>query len=552
MDWRTQVTKNAARLNQLTGANSQTGLFSAYIDTAGGENQSGKFVYAGGERSIPLPMPFESNTSWIRAIPENGTPAMCSYRNDTGDLVCINYYSFNPKNKLSGYTGSKNIYRTLKSGEIEINSSGMAQSYYSQRPVLEQRAGVCRTWIDQDRLEIGAKSPLHTKQIYEYKSNQIGDEERFGAVKRPYNFLFDPNTLQPRNPLTAILAESPYSRNYFDYPFPNFTLPTGFPSPSFAQVTATTANAAAAALIAIGEFKQRVFAKEYLKVLKNPLYPTAPNPILLDIREGQVFDDKGVQTIGPNGAYIRAKYDYYTPALDSTSFVIDEIGNVNWNLSLASKSGWNVLSPAGPIKMATSLQGMNFTSALAVEVLAGTSIGMTAGTDATFDVVSNMEATVGGNYSVNCIGSGSHQYNTGLEVKSNASTTINSAVDLNLIATSGNFKASAPIMDLSSSASFKLASPTIDITAAGALTLKAADLKISAATLGLGAAPAQSMVLGEVLVSCLNLIIQAISLPAVSTAPGSPVVPNAGLIPLITQIQALITTLTSKTIKVSP
>jgi hypothetical protein len=354
-------------------------------------------------------MPFDSAGSWIRSIPEGGASAICGYRADTEDLVLITYENSSPDQKLQAYQAGQNFYRPLLPGEHEIHSSGLAQTYYSARPTLEQRGGAIRSWLDQERAESGAKAPIHTRQLWEHKSNNVGDEEKFGAVRRPLNFLLN-------NPASAILALSPYSANWHFYPYPDFTTPGGVPGfTNIAQAAAATAGETAAELL--GEFKPRLFAKEYLKVIANPLYikiPAMLNAKLIDIREGMVFDDDGLQVIGMQGAYLRARYAYSTPIGDqptkfgisgipvalATTIDIDEVGNIDWMLSAAAKSGWMVTIPTGGIKF-TSLQDQSYTTALNFNVITGMNTSVTAGIDIDFTALlgSTAFATLIGDWS---------------------------------------------------------------------------------------------------------------------------------------------------------
>ena len=338
-DWKQLEQVNQDRSKQKSGNDIGKGIFICGIDSSSGENQSAKLTYAGGERSIPIPMPFDSSSSWIRSIPESNTQALASYRTDTQDVCFLAYVSERPDSKLNQYRSGLSAYRPLNPGEHEIHSSGMAQSFYSSRPVVEHRGGVIRSWLDQDRLECGQKSPLHTRQIYAHASNALGDEERFGVVRRP-RFLL--------SPVTIALCGGITSYNFFDYPYPDFTLPGGVPALQSVALRAV-AEASAAAGLVTGQFKKRFFGKEYLRIINNS-FPLPSK--LVDIREGHVFDDYGFQAIGGAGAYLRAKHEYYTSMMDSTSFTVDEMGNVSWSLSLgAFTSGWTTTMPAGAWKL---------------------------------------------------------------------------------------------------------------------------------------------------------------------------------------------------------
>jgi len=592
-DWRGQSIQAQRRTNQISGDGASTGLFAAYIEASTGVTQSGTLVYSGGSRDISMPMPYDGNTSWIRVVPDSGSPALAGFRSDTQEPVFINYFNSNPKLKLDAYTAGTNLYRPLKPGEIELNSSGSAQSYYAARPLLEHSAGVVRSWVNQDRLEAGAKSPLHTRQLWEYKSAPLipsleagtpillGDEERLGVVRRPYSFLLDPATLAPRSgaavssaaaaassealsaaslalasvpPNTALAASLTqlaanlaqeatlsYSFNYFDYPYPNFTTAAGIISTATLTTTqAVAASAGAAASLAVGGFEPRVFAKEYVKIINNPLYKlgsnnpqvaasnptlvaataTLLNPKLIDFREGQVFDDIGIQTLGPHGAYLRGSYKYYTPAGDATHITVDEVGNVDYRLSTLASTGWSVLVPTGGVVFnATSLIQMTcnvgnidiiaVTGTVGVDALRD--VSLSSGNEMSFLTGTNFSHTVtGGNYDLQIL-AGNYSASTSMNMSLVAST------DFSATATSGSMTLTAPFVNM-------------------------------------GATPNQSMILGDLLTSWLSTLTSALIAAAPIGNLGVPVLLNSDVVfnQTITTLQNQIEALKSATIKVSP
>lgn len=506
-DWRRIEQEARNKEKQLSGNFASRGLFGAVIESCS-TNQTAKLIYNGGERSIPIPMPFESTSSWIRSIPDVGSTAICGYRADTEDLVFLTYELSTAQKKIAAYDVGANLYRPLLPGEHEIHSSGLAQSFYSSRPVLEQRGGVVRSWLDQDRLESGAKAPLHTRQIWEHASNSMGDEERFGVVRRPMNFLL-------KNPATAILALSPTSYLFHDYPYPDFSLPGGVPA-VFNVTAAAAAVATEAALELVGEFKQRPFAKEYLKIINNPLFPAPPNAKLIDFREGQVFNDEGFQVFGPHGAYLRARYEYYTPTLDATTFTVDEIGNVDWLLSVGAISGWGVTIPTGGANF-TVAQSTNFFSGLNFSSLSLLSTSIQAVTNVTVESLLNTDMTAGVNFS----------QTVGVQHDTTVGTNTTLLTGLNYELTAGvNYKMTAGVQ---------------------------AD--IFAPFVNIGASPVTPAVLGTEMSTWLaDLLSTMISVaPSFTTGnlgAGTPL--NAVLLAKLNQLLAQIPTLTSKTILVSP
>ena len=401
-DWRRTSRCTEDRQKDITGGGivESGGIFQGLIDSSSGENQTARLVYHGGSTSTPLPMPFESTDSWIRSIPITGTTALVTYRRDTKEATFIRYLNDQPKKKLDTYNAGKNAYKPLLPGEHEIHSSGYAQSYYSQRPILEQRGGVIRSWLDQDRAECGQKAPIHTRQLHSHRTNELGDEERFGVVKRPKEL----------NLANAAYLGSTYSSNFSEYPYPDFSMPSiekggGVPA-AFSLLAETIATASEAAAALTGTFKIRPFAKEYLRILKNPLSPLPPTS-LIDIREGNVFDDDGKQVTGASGAYLRAKHEYFTTLTDSTKCEIDDLGNINWTLSLGASEGWNTNIPAGAWKLDTglgitmsTLNNIEMSSTLGTTISATTDLALSSTLNTSIDAGLNYACSAGGTYDV--------------------------------------------------------------------------------------------------------------------------------------------------------
>jgi len=396
-DWIRKERASLDRQNNKTGngISESGGCFQAYIESTSGESQNAKLTYSGGARSISLPMPFESSDSWIRSIPSSGSAALITYRRDTGEPTFLRYLNDVPDKKIAAYQGGGNVYRPLLPGEHEIHSSGYAQAYFGQRPVLDLRAGAIRSWLSQDQAECGQKSPIHTRQLHDHRSNDIGNEERFGIVRRPAKL----------NPLNAVLLGSQKSSNFQKYPYPNFSLPGGIPN-VFSTIAEGVAKASELLAAATGTFKMRPFAKEYLRVIKNPLSPLPPSK-LIDIREGQVFDDDGVQMKGEGGAYLRAKHEYFTMS-GSTKLEIDELGNVTWSLDpLLAMNGWVTTIPFGAWKLEANkgiemktLTSITTSSTLATSISATTNVNISSTLNTTIDTGMNFTHSANGKYTV--------------------------------------------------------------------------------------------------------------------------------------------------------
>ena len=393
-DWVRKEKRVQDRNNRLSGKGiTSGGLFQGLVDTTSGEQQSAKLTYSGGISDIPLPMPFESSSSWIRSIPDTGAAALLSYRSDTQEPTFVRYLNDEPTKRLSGYSGGKNLYKPLLPGEHEIHSSGNAQSYYGQRPILEQRGGIIRSWLDQDKAESGQKAPLHVRQLHGHESNIVGDEERLGVVRRPQELNF----------ANATLLGSMTSSNFYDYPYPDFSLPGGVPA-AFGLLSEVIGAASELASSVTGTYKIRPFAKEYLRVIKNDIHVGAgpakvflPPTYLVDIREGQVFDDEGEQVTGEGGAYLRAKHEYFTTLTDSTKMEIDDLGNVVWSLSLGATDGWVTKVPFGAWKLDANL-GIDMKTLTSISMSSTLGTDISATTDITLNSTLNTAIAAGLNY----------------------------------------------------------------------------------------------------------------------------------------------------------
>ena len=416
MDWRQADRYNSNRASDHSGRGQENGIYQGFTDAVNPEQQSMKVRYAGGEKSMTIPMPFESVNSWIRAVPESANPVLLCTRSDTHDVAFLRCLGDGSEKRIQLYQQNIGLYRPLQPGEIEIQSAGNAQSFYSSRPMLEHRGGAIRSWLDQDRAEAGTKAPTHVRALWEHQPQLILDEERFGAVKRPI-------MLNPANMAALALQTSNTSMtsyNIQEYPIPNFSVPTGaggVPSP-FGVAAQALAKASELLALTTGKFKIRPFAKEYLKVIKNPLANVLPTqPKLIDFREGHVFadganvlvsgesnTDQNGQVLGSNGAYLRARYKYFTPSGDATVCEIDELGNVNWTTSLLGTVGWTTTIPTG-LWTLKAFQDISMTSGMNISMTALQNIShtsfkfdSTAATDHEFTSTMNFAISAGGTY----------------------------------------------------------------------------------------------------------------------------------------------------------
>jgi len=224
----------------------------------------------------------------------------------------------------------------------------------------------------------------------------------------------------------------------------------------------------------------------------------------------------GFQTIGPNGAYLRAQYEYYTPLFDATTCVIDELGNVNWDLSLGALTGWTTSIPFGAWKLDTGL---------GIEASTLTSISTSSLLDTSISALTelNMEGTVSValNAGVTCTHDTTGQRDVTVSLNSTHKSDLNYSCEAGLM------------MDLKAGAQMTANAPIIQI----------------------GSSPSDPMVLGAKLNTFLTEFINVfVSAPMVSVAGnlGAPVPWNPQI---ISQLSALLPKLIahlSTTITVGP
>jgi hypothetical protein len=248
--------------------------------------------YAGAKsgKGINVLHPYLGINSWIRVMPDEGTGVLLHNRADSKDPEIERYYMPDTSKRVNAYSKAIEPYRTIQPGEIEISSKGLAQIFFARRGVLDIRAGAIRQWLDEDKTEYGVRSPTHKSAGYQNVSDQIGDEERWGVVKRPISSIYEKYVKVNNN-----------------------------------------------------------FAKEHMDVL---LFEGVPN-ILYDKREGHVVNNSGTQ-IKSNltGNNLRLRHIYYTVNEEAVIKEIDELGNVTLTLpSNDATDGLTVIVPAGNIRL---------------------------------------------------------------------------------------------------------------------------------------------------------------------------------------------------------
>ena len=360
------------------------------------DNEVVTVQYPGGERKLRSPQPYVGADSWIRVGAESGIPVVMAQRPDSNEPEILAFGSRKESSKVQTdlYKSGFGLYRPLTPGELEVHSKGTAQTFWSRRPILDQRAGLIRNWLDQDALEAGAKSPLHVRQLHLHNSSSMGDEERFGVVQRPIGAMrriFARSARAPNPILTAKTIASGILAGVIPQPGP--------------------------------------WAKEHTRILKSgSLIP----PILLDVREGDVMDDFGIPVFSTlSGLPLRFKGEWFCDSpLGGEVFVgIDQMGNVGVALPTEATFGLDLKIALGDFtvsvgknyantvmmdySVATASGKMTFDSALDYKVTTlGGAITMESATDynlktvagaMTIDSALDITATTKTNVAVTCV-----------------------------------------------------------------------------------------------------------------------------------------------------
>jgi len=297
-----EITKGAPFVGYITGAHDP-------------DNEVVNVTYPGGERKINTMHPYAGTDSWIRVGIESGLSVLMAQRPDSNEPQLVSYLPRSAADRVRVFKeGGTGLYRPLTSGEIEIHSKGAAQTYYSRRPLLEHRAGLIRAWLNQDDLESGAKAPVHARILHLHKSEELGDEERFGVVQRP------------DGPINKVFIKADRA-----------------PDPGL--VADFAIEAATAGVIA----EPGPWAKEYTRIIKTgALFP----PILVDHREGDVMDDEGnAINLSSSGSPLRYKAEYFCDSILGGEFFvgIDKDGNFSIALPDEASTGGDITIPAGDL-----------------------------------------------------------------------------------------------------------------------------------------------------------------------------------------------------------
>lgn len=271
--------------------------FSGIIKSVDSLNETVKPVHHGGESkasSAAVKHPYVGPTSWIRVMPEAGTTVTVYEQQDTRNMELAGYVA--QPGRVENYVQQKSgtTYRKLDEGEIEIQSSGLAQAHFSRRGDLSLRGGLVWLHLRNSRMEIEQRAPLHRRSQHLQAYDTLGAEERFGSVQRP-----------------------------------------------------GLINKAAALWI------PKTF--EYYRALGTSR-PNIPGPMVL-VHEGDVLDESGLPILasGPiPGTPLRGKYQWATEAGENLTVEIDVLGNLNVTLPASALGGLKIAAGLGQIALTTT------------------------------------------------------------------------------------------------------------------------------------------------------------------------------------------------------
>ncbi len=304
-----QVRKNTERIRQKMRGSTQGVITSVNSDTDMLRTDA-----SGGDTFISHP--FASRDSWIRSMPSTGTRVTLQFNTATKKFDFVAYVPLTTDQDLAKYRERKSLYRVLREGEHEIKSIGGAVTYYSSRKYQSSRAGAVQTTHDGERLEHTIRAPTTVVRNHRHRNDRIGNETRFGVVKRP--------------------------------------------------LTATQETYVMKAPMSLPDQGKFTYAYEYLMNLTND-----NDEPLIDVRLGEVYDDLpqpgypfSLPVLGKNGFPLRARTRYFTTMEPlgvgvpnvSTDYEVDSLGNVNYTLGKLAIVGFCIKVPFGGYKVDASLQ----------------------------------------------------------------------------------------------------------------------------------------------------------------------------------------------------
>lgn len=134
--------------------------------------------------------PYMGINSWMRVMPEAGTPLLTQQRGDQAQLEIWGYIQNTLPNRLlrnrNAGTGIKPyLFRELYEGELEFMSKGRAYTHWSEGGDIDIRGGTIHTEMLQTDLRHRTQAPTHNRTLHLYDHKTMAHEEAFGVVRRP-------------------------------------------------------------------------------------------------------------------------------------------------------------------------------------------------------------------------------------------------------------------------------------------------------------------------------------------------------------------------------
>lgn len=319
-------------------------------------SQETETISVSGFGDVLVPHQNVFGTSWIRSAPNAGQGVKLAYDKKKKKFEAIGYEQpADVAKKLDLYRNKQGVYRPLKPGEHEIVSSGGAVSFWGSQPFAETRVGPIRQTLDGLKLEATTKAPAHVLKLHSSRTDSIGDEIRFGVVKRPISANSE-----------AYGLKAPISNPLLD---------------------------------------MYHYGKEFLLNIKDDM----SNSPLVDIRTGDVFEDQllpgfpfSLPKLGDNIFPLRYWARFYNtiePGSLSvpdqyTEVQIDTMGNMVVNLSKLALLGYTLNAPLGKIAMSCGLtMALDAKLGITITSLADVTVKGLAGVKVTSPLSVNIEGT---------------------------------------------------------------------------------------------------------------------------------------------------------------
>lgn len=255
--------------------------FEASVTSTDSQEESLDFDGATGPDTSRVPHPMLSPNSWIRALPESGARIIVSTVEPERRRATLSYYSRMVSEYIQRYNDGAGLYRPLKEGEWELMSPGVAQVFGTSKGRLYLRGGPIQHQLDPVKLRMRSRAPTYKRELHRNLDDKLENEERFGVVVRHKSP--DKKNRWIQVPLVGETQEKDYR----------------------------------------GDAKTRSFAIEYLRKFGRD------GTSLVDIRQGDVFDETGTQIkMAQTNKPLRHMAHYYNvDASEKLSVEIDERNN---------------------------------------------------------------------------------------------------------------------------------------------------------------------------------------------------------------------------------